>query len=131
MADNKEFIATSIEELSRAFMANYIRALEEARIDVTDVAEAGQEAVAKALASAARQNVEVIEFFCSALGSMGGAEWVEKLQALKMSAMDLANKLSDERTTAFDKIAEFINSGRGGLETVVGGIEDLDGKNGQ
>lgn len=58
-------VAGAIVELSKAFINNYFRALNEARINIGDVSNLTDNDIAQALASASDQNADLIEFFGS------------------------------------------------------------------
>lgn len=70
-----EYLASVITELSKAFLSNYFRALDEARIAVPDVSELDEDDLASALSEAAQQNAEMIEHFTSLLKVEGNPAW--------------------------------------------------------
>lgn len=121
-ARNAELVATAITELSKAFLNNYFRALSEAR--ATHGSELSQDLVANALAEAAKQNVELIEYFATSSSGFEGQEWSEALNGLRLGALEQANRLSDGSVSSAERITRFVADGADGLEV---GIEGVSG----
>lgn len=122
MSGNSEIIASAITELSSAFLSNYFRALSEARVSIDDLSELSTEEVAAALAIAAEQNVEVIEYFAERLQHLGGDEWAQTLNALRVTATTLANQLKDQSVSATERVAKFVTDAADGLEVGIEGV---------
>lgn len=109
-------LALTIARLSDAFMSNYMRALQRAQIEATDVSELNEDALARILQSASQQNAEMAEYFAEQLQVDGNAEWNAAVERWKSSILDQAAFMRDANHSAEAKIIKFLTLGAEGSE---------------
>jgi len=124
---SKEYLAAAIAELSKGFMNNYFRALNEARIGIDDISNLSMADLAKALSSAADQNAELIGYFEETFQLEGNAQWNEAIANWKQSIVDQANRLKEDGVSDTDKVTGFLTDAMSGLEEGIKGATG-DGK---
>jgi hypothetical protein len=118
---SKERLAAAIAELTKGFLNNYFRALNEAQVAVGDVTELGMADLAKALSAAADQNAELIDYFAETFQLEGNQEWNDAVANWKKSFIDQATKLREEGVPDEIKVAGFLADGLSGLEEGIKG----------
>ncbi|WP_394005111.1 hypothetical protein ACF3M1_08530 [Luteimonas sp. WGS1318] len=119
---NAEHVATVVTEMTIAFMSNYYRALEDARISLSDASEMNEDILAQALSSAVNQNLEMSEYFANVLGANGDPQWLAAVNLWKSSLQVQANYLSDPSVSSAEKLAYFITQSSSGLEYGLSGV---------